>query len=89
MIITMKSTKLEKNPNTKTTYLEVSTSKSVITKKQYHLITNDDTLKAFRRLGGSEHAERNYTCNGYNVTRLISTSPNKRTKHIREFSFEC
>jgi len=89
MKITMHSTKLEKNPNTKTTYLKGETIKKEITKEQYHNITNDSTLKAFRRFGGFEYAVRSYTCNGYNVTRLTSTSPDKQTKHIREFSFEC
>jgi hypothetical protein len=55
--------------------------------RQYNNITNDDTLKWFRRLGGSETATRNYTSRGYNVTKLISTSPDKSIKVIREFNF--
>lgn len=55
--------------------------------KQYNNITSDDTLKWFRRLGGSETATRNYTSRGYNVTKLISTSPDKSTRVIREFNF--
>ncbi len=56
--------------------------------RQYNNITNDETLKFFRRLGGSETATRNYTSRGYNVTKLISTSPDKSTRVIREFNFE-
>lgn len=59
-----------------------------IDKKQYDNITNKDTLKWFRRLGGSETAKKSYTSRGYNVTKLISTSPDKSIKVIREFNFD-
>lgn len=62
------------------------TEVSEITQEQYNNITNDDTLKWFRRLGGTETATRGYTERGYNVVKLISTSPNKDTRVIREFS---
>ena len=48
-------------------------------------ITAADTLRWFRRIGGSEYAERSYTPFGYIVTRLISTSPNRMTRHVRTF----
>jgi hypothetical protein len=64
------------------------TEVSEITETQYNNITNDDTLKWFRRLGGTETATRGYTERGYNVVKLISTSPNKDTRVIREFSFK-
>ena len=79
--------KLVKNPNTKTTYLEESRGVEEITETQYKNICSDDTLKWFRRLGGSESAERGYTCRGYRVVKLTSTSPNKQSKTIREFKF--
>jgi len=79
--------KLVKNPNTKTTYLEESRGVEEITETQYKNICSDDTLKWFRRLGGSESAERGYTCRGYRVVKLTSTSPNKQSKTIREFNF--
>lgn len=62
------------------------TEVSEITETQYNNITNDDTLKWFRRLGGTETATRGYTERGYNVVKLISTSPDKKTRIIREFS---
>jgi len=77
MQIEMLKIKLVKNPNTKTTYLEESRG----------VICSDDTLKWFRRLGGSESAQRGYTCRGYRVVKLTSTSPNKQSKTIREFKF--
>jgi hypothetical protein len=76
-----------KNPNTKTTYLLNHESTEEITSEQYNNITNTDTLKYFRRIGGSESAIYGYTCNGYKVTRLTSTSPDKQTKIVRTFNF--
>jgi len=64
------------------------TEVSEITETQYNNITSDDTLKWFRRLGGTETATRGYTERGYNVVKLISTSPDKETRVIREFSFK-
>lgn len=48
-------------------------------------ITNADTLRFFRRLGGTEYAERGYTPVGYIVTRLVSTSPDGETRIVRTF----
>ena len=76
-----------KNPNTKTTYFLNHESTEEITSEQYNNITNTDTLKYFRRIGGSESAIFGYTCNGYKVTRLTSTSPDKQTKIVRNFNF--
>lgn len=86
--ITMHKTELLKNPDTKTTYFIKDEASESITTSQYYNLTKDDTLKWFRRLGGSETAERSYTCRGYNVTKLISTSPDRETKIIRKFKFQ-
>jgi hypothetical protein len=56
-------------------------------KAEYRNITSADTLKFFRRLGGTESAQYSYTCDGYTITFLTSTSPDKQKKTIREFSF--
>ena len=56
--------------------------------KTYNNITDTKTLQWFRRLGGSETARKNYTSRGYLVTKLISTSPDKSIKVIREFNFD-
>jgi len=56
--------------------------------KQYNNIVDPNTLKWFRRLGGSETARKGSTSRGYNVTKLISTSPDKSIKVIREFNFD-
>lgn len=87
-IITLTETKLIKNPNTKTTYIVESKEVSEVTSRQHSLATCDDTVKWFRRLGGSETVERSYTSAGYLVTKLISTSPDKQNKTVREYSFK-
>ena len=85
--IVMTRTELLKNPNTKTTYILESEKTENITREQYVRIAGDDTLKCFRRMGGSETAIKGYTCRGYLTTRLTSTSPSKETKIIRTFKF--
>jgi N-acetyl-anhydromuramyl-L-alanine amidase AmpD len=51
-------------------------------------INNCFLISFFRRLGGSESVQRAYTCYGYKVDKLTSTSPDKQTKVIREFNFK-
>jgi len=87
-IITLTETRLSKNPNTKTTYVVDSVEVSEVTSRQHSLTTNDDTVKWFRRLGGTETVERSYTSAGYLVTKLTSTSPDRQTKVIREYKFK-
>ena len=84
----MTRTELEKNPDTKTTYLTKEVEKEELTEKAYKLITGDDTLKWFRRLGGTETAQKSYTCRGYNITRLTSISLDRQTKIVRTFKFQ-
>jgi hypothetical protein len=76
-----------KNPNTKTTYILESEETKNITMQEHHNITSIETQKYFRRLGASETAIYGYTCQGYKVTKLTSTSPNRETKIIRTFNF--
>tara|TARA_Y100001937_G_C7054552_1_gene300788 strand:- start:527 stop:796 length:270 start_codon:yes stop_codon:yes gene_type:complete len=85
--IVMTQINLTKNPDTKTTYLVDKEVTEEITPTQYRNITSNDTLKWFRRLGGSETAQRSHTCRGYNITTLTSTSPDKQSKTIRHFKF--
>lgn len=86
--ITLTETRLSKNPNTKTTYIVDEVKTEIITEKQYNLTTCEDTVKWFRRLGGSESLQRAYTCAGYKVYKLTSKSPDNQTKVIREFKFK-
>jgi len=87
-IITLTETRLTKNPNTKTTYIVDSKEVETVTEKQHKLTTCDDTVKWFRRLGGSETVQRSYTIEGYLVTKLTSLSPDRQTKVIREYKFK-
>lgn len=84
----MIKTKLIKNPNTKKSYLLDDVIEEKISKKQYDNITNDNTIKWFRNLGGSEKVTYGYTSRGYKIIKLISTSPNKENKSIYEFNFK-
>ena len=76
-----------KNPNTKTTYILKHETIEEISEDQHRNMTNDNTLRFFRRLGGSENKVYGYTCNGYKVTKLTSTNPDKTTKVVRTFKF--
>ena len=86
--ITIHQQTFSKNPTTKTTYILEEETTETITKKQYNNICNEETLKWFRRLGGSETAQRGYTCRGYLITKLTSKSPDKNIKIIRKFKFD-
>lgn len=77
-----------KNPNTKTSYVLDEQEVKEVTDKQHYLATNENTLKAFRRAGGSETAVKSYTIAGYKVTKLTSTSKDKFRKVVREYKFE-
>ena len=59
--IELTEVRMEKNPNTKTTFDVVDESNRVITEQNYKNIVSDDTIKFFRRLGGSESVTRGYT----------------------------
>tara|TARA_R110002020_G_scaffold178295_2_gene371270 strand:- start:560 stop:832 length:273 start_codon:yes stop_codon:yes gene_type:complete len=83
----MTTQRLVKNPNTKTTYLAEEVKTEIINKTQYKNITSEDTLKWFRRLGGNEYADRGYFYCGYLIYKLISTSPDRQNKTIRQFKF--
>lgn len=75
----------EKNPNTKTTFNKIETEEREIEEKQYNNVVNSSPF--FRRLGGSETAQREYTCRGYKIVKLISMSPDRKTKVVRHFKF--
>ena len=81
-------TKLEKKAGTKNAYREVSKEVTEITERQHEITTNDDTIKWFRRLGGSQSVTHGYTYAGYVVIKLVSTSPDKQSKTIREYKFK-
>lgn len=88
MRITYRQITQEKKPGTKTVFTETDrTTWKRITKQTHDNITNEGTQKYFRRLGGSETATYSYTPAGYYITSLVSTSPDKEVKYIRQFRF--
>lgn len=58
-----------------------------ITLDFYKNCTSEDTIRFFRSIG-SERVYKNYTSLGYIVTKIISTSPSKEERSIREFKVE-
>lgn len=86
--ITLNEKRYSKKVGFKNAYQLTEDKTEIVTSKQHGLCTSEDTCKWFRRLGGSETVTRSYTCAGYLVTKLISTSPNKDIRVIREFNFK-
>jgi len=87
MIITKVTTKkLEKNPNTKTTYNEIeqNTSFMLADNVEKYFV---DSMRFFKNLGGKESLQRAYTIQGYSPTLLTSISPDKQNKTIRKFNY--
>ena len=87
-MITCTTQKQEKKEGTKTVFITIESTTEVINKEQYNNLICSDTLKFFRRLGGSETVTREYTCSGYNVVKSVSTSPCRELRTIRTFNFE-
>jgi hypothetical protein len=87
MKITLKTTNLEKKQGTKTAYKVVKVESREITEQEYKNITSPETIRFFKRLGGSESLTRAYTSRGYNIVKVVSTSPDKENKTVREFEF--
>lgn len=85
--ITVLTKEYELKEGTKTVYVLIQERSEQISEQQYFNITGSDTQKYFRRLGGSETAERNYTDAGYRVTKLTSKSPGGFYKVVRTFEF--
>lgn len=75
-------------PGTAAVWEAVKRSSKALTERQYRNITDTETLRFFRRLGGSEYAERHYTCRGYLIGRLLSTSPDRSIRRERLFDFD-
>lgn len=70
---------------TKGAYKETEREVSDIQEQEYINIIN--SCPFFRRLGGSETATRGYTSWGYKVVRLVSKSPDREVKVVRDFKF--
>ena len=70
---------------TKTVFVEDAKEIRNIEREEYARYI--DAAPFFRSLGGSETITSSYTCTGYVPVRLVSKSPNRDTKIVREFKF--
>ena len=86
--ITVTKIKQVKKANTKTVWVHDETTEEILNEQQYNNCVDDDTIKFFRSLGGSETVTRSYTKHGYNITQIVSTSPDKQDRTIRKFAFD-
>lgn len=86
--IILTETRQAKKQGFKNAYETLETVTKEITREQYNKITDEGTIKFFRRLGGYESVTKNYTSLGYIPVKIISTSPDKNEKVIREFEFK-
>ena len=78
---------------TKTVYELRKETTQEITYQRYQNITDPDWTKYNRSLGGTETINRNYTPEGYLVTKIVSKSPKntqgvRTTKSVRKFKFK-
>ena len=64
-------------------YLIIKEVTKTITKEVYNNITSKETIKFFRKLGGTEKV----THEGRRVKKLVSTSPSGEQRIIRTFVF--
>ena len=64
-------------------YVAIDKVIKTITEEVYNNMTSKETIKFFRRLGGTEKVTRK----GGKVTRLVSTSPSGELRTIRTFEF--
>lgn len=49
---------------------------------------SEEAAPAFRRAGGIETLQREYTMLGYRAGRILSTSPDRLTRIVRNYSVE-
>ena len=72
---------------TKTVWKTEAKEVKQIDEEHYENVVCKDTLKFFRRLGGSETVTKAYTSAGYMVVKLVSTNPDRSIRKVRSFDF--
>lgn len=65
----------------------VETEAREISREFYRNATDEKSIKFFRSLGGIETVQKNYTKWGFLPVRILSTSPDRQQRIIREFDF--
>ena len=65
-----------------------TTETKEISRKFYDNMTSEDTVKFFRRLGGSETVNRAYFSIGYLPQEISSIDPTRTIKKVRTFDID-
>lgn len=66
-------------------WITVETETKTVSNWFYDNITDEKAIRFFRRLGGIETVQRDYTKMGYLPVRVLSTSPDRQTRVIYNF----
>lgn len=64
-------------------YITIEKNTKTITEEKYNNMTSKETIKFFRGLGGTEKVTRK----GGKVIKLVSISPSREKRVIRNFKF--
>jgi len=68
-------------------WVKVQEKESPISFINYCNVVAPETIRFFRRLGGSETVKKNYTKAGFLPVEIISTSPDRQSRTTRKFKF--
>jgi hypothetical protein len=87
LVIKMKTKSCVKKEGTKNGWIGLPKSEDyeIIDEATYKRI--EDSIGFFKGLGGSESVTRTYTVAGFRMSRLVSTSPDRKNRTIREFTY--
>lgn len=77
--------RIETQEKVNSRWVTTETETKTISKSFYNNMTDEKSIRFFRNLGGIETVQRNYTKMGYLPVRILSTSPNRETRIIRNF----
>lgn len=77
--------KIETQEKQGSRWITTETETKTISKSFYYNLIDERAIRFFRNLGGVETVQRNYTKMGYLPVRILSTSPNRETRIIRNF----
>ena len=64
---------------------KTTTEATQLTGEEYHNATDESWSRLNRALGGYERITRNYTYAGYTPVKIVSISPDRTKRVIREF----
>lgn len=76
----------QRKPGTKTAWIPTKGESRLVDEEQWRRV--EESAPFFRRAGGSETVQREYTMLGYRAWRIISVSPDRQTKIVRTYSVE-